>query len=149
MEQNLTAAKSTIVAFDVEEEQIPILAKKLEGTGVVYTKMESVLHGNWKLIDYVHNELGLGVFADLKLSGTPETLSAIGARLRKHNPEFVSAMCSSGPTAMRALKAALLPGTKLLGVTALTSLTNDDTKQMWGRSVEQIVRMHAEGRCGG
>ncbi len=147
MQQNLVAAQRLIVALDFKptfpkgrdwmREQVLTFAKGLKETEVRCLKLESLLRGDYSLIDDIH-ELGFQVFADLKLSGTKETLSTDGILLKRYKPDFVSVMCGSGPTGMKALKEEL-PETKILGVTALTNLTDIDTRELYSGSVEEIV----------
>lgn len=111
------------------ESQVISLAKDLQGTGVCL-KVNSALRAcGYGLIERIHN-YGLRVFADLKLYDIPETLKTDGALLREFKPELLTTVCSAGVKALSALKEEL-PETEVLGVTVLTSLTNDDTQAMF------------------
>lgn len=113
------------------------LADQLADTGVVL-KVNSALraHG-YDLIDEIHAR-GLRVFADLKLNDIPATLASDGELLREANPYILTAMCSTGTAALKALKDQL-PETEVLGVTVLTSLKEADTDAMFTCSVTDAV----------
>lgn len=118
-------------------DQVLNLANSLQGTDV-YIKVNSALRAcGYDLIGEIHQR-GLRVFTDLKLCDIPETLSIDGLLLREASPELLTVMCSTGAAAMQALKEQL-PNTELLGVTALTSLTEQDTYTMFSCSPENAV----------
>ena len=121
--------------------QVLALALALKNTGV-YLKVNSGLRANgYDLIQEIQR-MGLKVFADLKLNDIPETMSIDGAFLRQVNPDIVTAMCSAGVAALSALKKEL-PRTEVLGVTVLTSLKEDDTKEMFHETVSGAIRNFA------
>jgi orotidine-5'-phosphate decarboxylase len=93
-------------------------------------------HG-YNLIDELHAR-GLKVFADLKLNDIPNTMASDGRLLREANPYIVTAMCSAGYAGLSALKAEI-PETEVLGVTALTSLKDEDTRAMFSCSTTEAV----------
>lgn len=147
MAQLLSPASRLIVAADFKpqplqgrlwaRQQVLALADSLRNTGV-YIKVNSALRAlGYDLIDEIHAR-GLKVFADLKFCDIPETLATDGAYLKEVCPELVTVMCSAGVDAMRAL-AVELPGAEVLGVTALTSLKNEDTQAMFSCSTEEAV----------
>lgn len=162
--RTLTPAKRLIVAADFKStdnwpignrkwvrEQVLDLAKELEGTGV-YLKINSALRAcGYDLIDQIHN-LGLLVFADLKLFDIKETLSIDGWLLREARPELLTTVCTTGIDAMQALKAEL-PHTEVLGVTVLTNLKEEDTMAMFTCSIKEAVlrfaKLAPEGKIDG
>ncbi len=122
--------------------QVLGLADCLKGTGV-YFKVNSALRAcGYDLIGEIQSR-GLRVFADLKLCDIKETLSIDGVLLKEAKPELLTVMCVAGITAMHALKAEL-PDTEVLGVTVLTSLTNEDTDAMFTCSTEEAVMRFAK-----
>jgi len=145
MKQKLTPAERLIVAADFKEvsgrsevyTKVLHLADQLAGTGVVL-KINSALraHG-YDLIDEIHAR-GLRVFADLKLNDIPVTLASDGEFLREANPYILTAMCSTGTAALKALKDQL-PETEVLGVTILTSLSEKDTARIYGKNLPSAV----------
>jgi orotidine-5'-phosphate decarboxylase len=121
--------------------EVLMLAERLYGTGVCL-KVNSALRAcGYDLIRQIHDR-ELSVFADLKLFDIDATLAIDGALLRAAKPELLTVVCAAGISAMKALKAEL-PGTKVLGVTALTSLKDADTQMMFFCSIEDAVRRFA------
>ena len=122
--------------------QVLQLADDLSGTGI-YLKVNSALRAcGYELIREI-NERGLRSFADLKLNDIPETLVTDGTLLRETSPNLLTVMCSSGVKAMKALKDAL-PRTEILGVTVLTSLSDEETRAIFSCSTEEAVSLLAE-----
>ena len=122
--------------------QVLALADSLKGTGV-YLKVNSALRAcGYDLIGEIQSR-GLKVFADLKLIDIGETLSTDRAFLKEAKPELLTVMCVSGLNAMQALKAEL-PDTEVLGVTVLTSLTEDETYTMFGTCIDVAVAKLAD-----
>ncbi|MFA6446238.1 MAG: orotidine 5'-phosphate decarboxylase / HUMPS family protein, partial [Candidatus Paceibacterota bacterium] len=123
--------------------QVLALADSLKGTGVNF-KLNSPLRacGYNDLIGEIHSR-GLRVFADLKLIDIGETLSTDGVLLREAKPELLTTMCVAGLTAIQALKAKL-PDTEVLGVTVLTSLTEKETHDIYGASIDVVVSRFAD-----
>lgn len=146
MRKNLEPAERLIVAADNID--VLELATKLQGTGV-YIKVNSALRERgYPLILQLH-ELGLKVFADLKLVDIPETLGTDGHLLAAVAPDLVTVMCQAGVTALKALKT-WLPDTEVLGVTVLTSLNDKDVSEMFGCSVvEGVLRFARLARDAG
>lgn len=107
------------------------LAKQLKGLGV-YIKVNSILRAcGFDLIDELH-DMGLRVFADLKLTDIPETMETDGILLAEANPEIVTVMCNSSVEGMARVKNTLRNAkTQVLGVTILTSLDEDECQQIY------------------
>jgi len=149
MKLELSPAERLIVAADFKDvtsrfevyTKVLHLADQLADTGVVL-KVNSALraHG-YDLIDEIHAR-GLRVFADLKLNDIPATLASDGELWREANPYILTAMCSTGKVALKALKDQL-PDTEVLGVTALTSLKEEDTQAMFSCSTAAAVMRFA------
>ena len=146
----LTVAERLIVAADFKPDpgqgqgsdwvrgQILTLVAALIGTGEVYIKVNSALRAcGYDLIGKLH-QFNAKVCADLKLYDIGETLSIDGILLREFKPELLTAVCTAGVGPLKALKAEL-PDTEVLGVTVLTSLTDDDTRAMFVCSTEEAV----------
>lgn len=146
MRKKLDPADRLIVAADNVD--VMELATRLQGTGV-YIKVNSALRERgYPLILQLH-ELGLRVFADLKLNDIPETLATDGHLLATVAPELVTVMCSAGITAMKSLKA-MLPNTELLGVTVLTSMSDSDSLELYGCTVAgAVMRLALMARAAG
>jgi orotidine-5'-phosphate decarboxylase len=128
--------------------QVRSLARCLKGMDV-YLKVNSALRAcGYDLIDEIH-DLGLKVFADLKLIDIKETLTIDGMFLWEARPELVTAMCCAGAPALCALNKES-PYTEVLGVTVLTSLTDADTHAMFScSSADAVVRFARVGQEAG
>ncbi len=120
------------------ETQILSLAKDLQGLGV-YIKVNSALRAiGYELITKIH-DLGLKVFADLKLNDIPNTMQTDAELLKEFKPEILTVMCSSGIKGMHSVQEILKDTTEILGVTILTSLNNEDCQPIFSCSPEEGV----------
>ncbi len=147
MRKELAPAQRLIVAADFvpdppngrlwARDRVVDLARKLKGTGVCIKVNADLRSWGYGIIDEIH-ELGLQCFADLKLIDIHDTLARDGMFLAELKPEIVTVMCVAGEASMKALKATL-PTTEVLGVTVLTNLNDDDTKLMFGCTIQQGV----------
>lgn len=105
------------------------LAYSLRGTGVII-KINSVLRAlGYSIIDELH-ELGLQVFADLKLVDIPATMEIDGRLLNDYRPEIVTAMCQAGVEGLHVLNETA-SYSEVLGVTVLTSLDEEDCQALF------------------
>jgi orotidine-5'-phosphate decarboxylase len=109
--------------FEVRE-KILRLGDQLIYTGAVLKCNSAIRALGYDLIDELH-ELGLGVFADLKLIDIKNTLETDGAFLSAARPEMVTVMCAAGLSGVEKLRKTL-PDTEVLGVTVLSNLTDAD-----------------------
>ena len=82
--------------------------------------------------------LGVSVFADLKLNDISNTLAYYGALLKDTKPEFLTVSCQAGSAAMKSIKAEL-PDTKVLGVTVLTSLGDEESRATYSCNTKEAV----------
>ena len=69
------------------------------------------------------------LFLDLKLHDIPATVSGAAGAVADLQPDFLTVHASGGP-AMVAAAAEALPGTRVVAVTVLTSLTTDDLRRL-------------------
>lgn len=118
-------------------ERILKLGSILVDLGVTIKVNASLRALGYDLIDQLHRR-GLRVMVDLKLHDIPETMDMDGHMLAEHNPAFVTVMCSAGIEGMRRVRIAL-PDTKVIGVSVLTSLTEEDCQLTYGCSVRAGV----------
>ena len=95
-----------------------------------------------EIIDYVSKK-GFNVFLDLKLHDIPNTVNKTIKALVKFPIKMLTVHISGGKDMLMASKEAV-SGTdiKIIGITALTSLTDDDTNVLFQRSAsEQVNKM--------
>ena len=69
------------------------------------------------------------LFLDLKLHDIPATVSGAARAVADLQPDFLTVHASGGP-AMVSAAAEALPGTRVVAVTVLTSLTTDDLRRL-------------------
>jgi len=134
------------------ESKVLALAKELEGLGV-YIKVNSVLRAvGYGLITKLHN-LGLKVFADLKLIDIPNTMRTDGEMLAEVKPEILTVMCCAGIDGMNAVQKVLGDTTEILGVTVLTNLDEKECQGIFTCSTKvgvlRFARMAQSAGLGG
>lgn len=113
------------------------LAQDLEGLGV-YIKVNSVLRAaGYDLINQLH-DLGLKVFADLKIIDIPNTMATDAEMLAEVKPEILTVMCCAGIDGMHIVQQNL-PNTEVLGVTILTSLNEEECQAIFTCSTKAGV----------
>ena len=95
--------------------------------------------------------LGLPVFLDLKLHDIPNTVAKAVQALRPLEPAVLTVHAAGGRAMMEGAKAAAAPGTRVVAVTVLTSLDDDDLATIGVESdVEaQVERLAALAREAG
>jgi len=114
------------------------LAADLEGLGV-FIKINSILRATgYGLIEELH-DLGLKVFADLKLIDIPNTMRTDGELLSEVKPDLLTVMCCAGMDGMNAVQECVGEDTKILGVTVLTSINEEDCQLIFGCSTKAGV----------
>ncbi len=127
-----------IVAVDTSLDDLFAVAEFLKNRKVLLKIEGFARDPGYGLIEHLQRTFSLRVFADVKLFGTLQTLKSDGAHLRGVNPAVVTAACSAGPTALRALKREL-PDTMVLGVTVLTSSSKEDVEDVYRDPFEEVV----------
>jgi orotidine-5'-phosphate decarboxylase len=75
-------------------------------------------------------ELGLPIFLDLKLHDIPNTVGKAIQALRPLEPAILTVHAAGGRAMMEDAKAAAPAGTKVVGVTLLTSLDGEDLRSV-------------------
>ncbi|TES97160.1 orotidine-5'-phosphate decarboxylase [Patescibacteria group bacterium] len=148
MKKELKPEERLIVAADYSaaryggiqgvKEKVLTLANDLKGLGV-YIKVNSVLRAvGYDLIVELH-DLGLKVFADLKLIDIPTTMKIDGQMLDEVRPEILTVMCCAGIDGMHLVRKALGDNTEILGVTVLTSLNEEECQAIFTCSTKAGV----------
>ena len=95
--------------------------------------------------------LGLPIFLDLKLHDIPNTVGSAMQALAGLEPAIVTVHASGGRAMMEDAKAAAPLGTKVVGVTMLTSLDESDVAAVGvrGSAHDQVERLTALAREAG
>jgi orotidine-5'-phosphate decarboxylase len=96
-------------------------------------------------------ELGLPVFLDLKLHDIPNTVAKAVAALRPLEPAVLTVHAAGGRAMLEDAKAAAPSGTRVVAVTVLTSLDDDDLAAtgVAGGVADQVERLAALAREAG
>lgn len=120
------------------EEKVLNLAHDLEGLGV-YIKINSILRAvGYSLITKLRN-LGLKVFADLKLIDIEKTMEFDGQFLAEVKPDMLTVMCCAGIDGMNVVQKLVGEHTEVLGVTVLTSLNEEECQGIFTCSTKAGV----------
>lgn len=134
--------KKTIVALDqLSKDEIKTLIPRLHSFEYFKLGLE-IFNAYGK--DFIHEftiTFNKKVFLDLKLHDIPKTVERAIAGLEGLNIEFLTIHLSGGKemikSAMRA-RDLFLPSTKLLGVSYLTSLDNQDFNELFGLKPSEV-----------
>ena len=96
-------------------------------------------------------ELGLPIFLDLKLHDIPNTVAKAVQSLSPITPAVLTVHASGGRAMMEDAKAAAPAGTRVVGVTMLTSLDDRDlgATGINGKAHDQVARLAALSREAG
>ena len=96
-------------------------------------------------------ELGLPIFLDLKLHDIPNTVGKAVASVAPLQPAILTVHAAGGRAMLAAAKAAAPSGTKVVAVTVLTSLDEDDLALTGVASApaDQVTRLAALARDSG
>lgn len=88
-------------------------------------------------------KIGLPIFLDLKLHDIPNTVGKAVQALRPLNPAILTVHAAGGRAMMEDAKAAAPEGTKVVGVTVLTSMDHADLHAVGytGDPHEQVMRL--------
>ncbi|MFD0848403.1 orotidine-5'-phosphate decarboxylase [Sphingosinicella xenopeptidilytica] len=99
----------------------------------------------------VAGEGGVPVFLDLKLHDIPNTVAGAVRSLASCPYDILTVHAGGGSAMMRAAKAAARPGAKVVGVTVLTSMDEDDLAAtgVIGTTTDQVRRLAVLARGAG
>ncbi len=142
-------AERIMVALDFDDFDDGVKAiKELEGIPVVFKVglQLGAFYGWQKLIDTVQ-ETGARVFCDTKFKDIPHTVEKACRSITRHGPDFFNIMADNSIEAIQgavtgaesavADYGAIKP--IVLGVTVLTSISDDDSKSIYGAGAEDKV----------
>jgi orotidine-5'-phosphate decarboxylase len=96
-------------------------------------------------------ELRIPIFLDMKLHDIPNTVARALEALAPLEPAIVTVHAAGGRTMLEAARAAAPPSTRLVAVTVLTSLDQDDLAAagVRGSPAEQVARLAKLARASG
>lgn len=142
-----------MVALDVDElAEAEEIVKQLEGTGVKF-KIGNQLgtYTGWQsVIDMIHASGGK-IFCDTKFKDIPETVKKSARAITRHQPDFFNIMADTQDLAIAEAVEGLDSAVNdfgvekpvLLGVTVLTSMSDDDAISVYGNSPSNKVLQFA------
>ena len=82
------------------------------------------------IIKSIRDAGGAGVFLDLKLHDIPATVKRAFMAACRHGPEFMTVHCDEGAGVLKSVSENNPAGTKILGITVLTSLDSENLYEL-------------------
>lgn len=106
-----------------------------------------ISHGP-EILKSIRDAGGAGVFLDLKLHDIPATVKRAFLAASRHGPEFVTVHCDEGGDVLRKVAETNPGGTKILAVTVLTSLNQENLSELgyrekYTRDLTRLVLLKA------
>ena len=148
----LTPAERLYVALDFKPDQttgrngtharVMEFAKKIAKTGIGVKLNADLRAWGEGMIDEIHS-LGLRFFVDLKIDDVSATMERDGIYLSAFKPDVLTVMCFASSKALRSIKA-VLPKTKVIGVTVLTDIPAVEITDMFQCSVSDLAHRLAD-----
>ncbi len=120
------------------EAKVMELGKDLKDTGV-YIKVNSILRAVGYSLGTRLHDVGLKVFADLKLIDIPATMEIDAEMLLELKPEILTVMSCAGIDGMHAVQKVIGRDCEVLGVTVLTSLNEEECQGIFTCSTKAGV----------
>lgn len=143
-----------IVAIDVDDiEQAHVIAKDLQGTGVTL-KIGNQLgtYEGWKAAVELGKTYDAAVFCDTKYKDIPKTVELSARAITRLQPAMFNVMADNSQAALEAATKGVASAMSdfkldskplLLGVTVLTSISDEDSVKIYGASASEKVEQFA------
>lgn len=144
-----------MVALDVDElDQAKELAEQLKDLGVTF-KIGNQLgtYEGWKsAVEFAHM-YGAQIFCDTKFKDIPNTVEKSARAITRRQPEFFNIMADNNLESLKAAVRGVEAAVKefgiserpiLLGVTVLTSINDDEARELYGASSADKVLQFAQ-----
>ncbi len=110
-----------------DRERVMSYVRMLKGiVGLYKVGLELFISQGPDIIKSIHDEGNAGIFLDLKLHDIPATVKRAFIAASLYEPEFVTVHCDQGNGILKEVADDNPGGTKILGVTLLTSLSKND-----------------------
>lgn len=147
---DIPLASRIMVALDVDDfSQATAIAEDLKGLGVTF-KIGNQLgtYEGWQKAVEFARRYDAQIFCDTKYIDIPMTIDKSARAITRHQPEFFNIMVANSPAALRAAVEGaesavrdfgLAGRPKILGVTILTSLSNEETISIYGSDAKTKV----------
>lgn len=146
MSVSVNLAEKIIVALDLgSEEEVKRALQTLPAVRFVKVGME-LFYSTGPSLVYFLKDRGLKVFLDLKVHDIPNTASGAMRSLSKLGCDLLNLHCAGGLEMMQRARDAICEGTKLIGVTQLTSTNQHILNDQLGilGTVEESVLKYAK-----
>ncbi len=137
------AIEKTIIALDgMKQDEVYKFLDEL-GSKICFVKigLELYLRYGGSFVEKIKEKYNHKIFLDLKIHDIPQTVNKAISSLEGLPIDFLTIHLTGGREMMKqALVSASkhLPTTKLLGVTYLTSLSEDDIKEIWSNESKNL-----------
>lgn len=142
-----------MVALDVDTlEEARVIAKQLADTGVTF-KIGNQLgtYAGWEACIALAREFGAHIFCDTKFKDIPETVKKSARAITRHQPDIFNIMADTQPEALEAAIEGVDSAIRdygvqrplVIGVTVLTSYSDEDTVNVYGASSRDKVLQFA------
>jgi orotidine-5'-phosphate decarboxylase len=107
------------------------LVKRLTGrVGLFKVGLELFIAEGPRIVEAINNAGDTGVFLDLKLHDIPVTITRALEAAARLKPVFITVHCDQGEGFLKPVSEKTHSGTKILGITLLTSLGNRHLKKL-------------------
>ncbi len=129
-----------------------------EHIGLFKVGLELFISQGPHILKSIREAGGAGIFLDLKLHDIPATVQRAFMAASVHGPEFLTVHCDEGGDILRSVAENNPGGTRILAITVLTSLNQDNLSQLgykeeYTSDLSQLVllkaRMAKEAGCHG
>lgn len=150
-----TLASRIMVALDVDElSQAVAIAEELKGLGVTF-KIGNQLgtYEGWQKAVAFARQYDAYIFCDTKFKDIPATVERSARSITRHQPDMFNIMADNNLAALQAAVAGAESAVQdydlpirptILGVTVLTSITDDEAVALYGASAADKVMQFAE-----
>ncbi|MCP4667991.1 MAG: orotidine-5'-phosphate decarboxylase [Deltaproteobacteria bacterium] len=101
-----------------------------ECVGLFKVGLELFISQGPAILKSIRDAGGAGVFLDLKLHDIPATVKRAFMAASRHGPEFVTVHCDEGEDILKGIAENNRAGTKILGITVLTSLNAKNISEL-------------------
>lgn len=114
-------------SFKEAEKYIQLLK---DHVGLFKVGLELFVSEGPKVLQAIAKQSPAKVFLDMKFHDIPATVSGAQKAANVHGAQFITVFCDEGKRLLGAVVDSAQKGTKVLGITVLTSLSEEDLKDM-------------------
>lgn len=127
---------------------MPYVNKLAGRVGLFKVGLELFISQGPAVLASIREKGGAGIFLDLKLHDIPATVRRAFLAAARHGPELVTVHCDQGNHILKEAAERNPGGTKILGITLLTSLNREDLvrlgyQERYANDLSQLVLLRA------